>query len=261
MDTGHRVVIVGGGFAGLNAAKALKKAPVDITLIDRKNYHLFQPLLYQVATGGLSPADISIPIRALLRKQKNARVILGEVESVNVADRTLKLSDGEQVDYDTLLLATGSSHSYFGNDRWSEAAPGLKTLDDATEIRRRILFAFEAAERVTDSEERRSWLTFVIVGGGPTGVELAGAIGELVSRTLNGNFRAYEPSEARILLFEGGDRVLPAFHPKLAEKVAPSLKKLGVTVHTGSKVSDIQKSGVTVEIESNTLQFPAGTSM
>lgn len=259
MDIGHRVVIVGGGFAGLSAAKALKKAPVDVTLIDRKNYHLFQPLLYQVAIGGLSPADISIPIRGLLRNQKNARVILGEVESVNPADRTLKLSDGEKVDYDTLLLATGSSHSYFGNDRWSGAAPGLKTLDDATEIRRRILFAFEAAERVIDPEQRRAWLTFVIVGGGPTGVELAGAIGELASHTLKGNFRAYEPSEARILLFEGGNSVLPTFHPNLAEKAALSLKKLGVTVHTGSKVENIQRSGVTVQIGNDTLQVPART--
>ena len=259
MDTRYRVVIVGGGFAGLSAAKALKKAPVEVTLIDRKNYHLFQPLLYQVATGGLSPADISTPVRGLLRFQKNARVILGEADSVNVADQTLNLSDGEQVEYDTLLLAAGSSHSYFGNDGWSETAPGLKTLDDATEIRRRILFAFEAAERVNDPEERRAWLTFVIVGGGPTGVELAGAIGELARHTLRSNFRSYEPSEACVVLFEGGDRVLPTFHPKLAEKAAASLKKLGVAVHTGSTVEDIQEGAVAVKMENDAHQLRART--
>lgn len=259
MSEKHRIVIVGGGFAGINAAKALKKAPVEVTLIDRKNYYLFQPLLYQVAPGGLSPADISTPIRGLLRKQKNAHVVLGEVISVDAAGRSLLLSDGERVKYDTLVLAAGSGHSYFGNDGWAQAAPGLKTLDDATEVRGRILFAFEAAERVSDPEERRAWLTFVIVGGGPTGVELAGAIGELARHTLRSNFRSYESSEARIVLYEGGERVLPTFRPKLAEKAAASLNRLGVTVHTGSIVKDIGEQAVTVEMENRTLQLPART--
>ncbi len=259
MNEKHRVVIVGGGFAGLNAAKALHKAPVEITLIDRKNYYLFQPLLYQVATGGLSPADISTPIRGLLHKQKNARVVLGEVDSVDVTGHALLLSDGERLEYDTLVLAAGSSHSYFGNDRWAKAAPGLKTLDDATEVRRRILFAFEAAERVSDPEERRAWLTFVIVGGGPTGVELAGAIGELARHTLRRDFRSYEPSEARIILFEGGERILPTFRPRLAEKASRSLGKLGVTVHTASKVEDIGEQAVTVRMEDETIQLPTRT--
>ena len=205
----HQIVIVGGGFAGLNAAKALSRAPARVTLIDRRNHHLFQPLLYQVATGGLSPADISTPIRALLRGQENARVILGEVVEVDVVTRQVMLSDGDKIDYDTLVLATGVRHSYFGKDEWAEAAPGLKTIEEATEIRRRIFLALEAAERATGLQERRAWLTFGIVGGGPTAVELAGTIGELARSTLKDNFRSFDPATACIYLFEGGDRVLP----------------------------------------------------
>lgn len=171
----------------MNAANQLRKAPADVTVIDRRNHHLFQPLLYQVATGSLSPADISAPIRALLKGQANARVILGEVERIDAADRTVKLDDGGRVPYDTLVIAPGSRHSYFGRDEWAQAAPALKTLEDAIEIRRRILFAFEAAERTTDADERRAWLTFVVIGGGPTGVEMAGAIGEMARKTLRGN--------------------------------------------------------------------------
>ena len=244
----HRVVIVGGGFAGLNAARALASAPVTVTLIDRRNHHVFQPLLYQVATGGLSPADVSAPIRSLLRKQKNLQVVLGEVESVDVRGRRLLLTDSESIKYDTLVLATGARHSYFGNDEWSDAAPGLKTVEDATEIRGRILFAFEAAERVTDPAERASWLTFAIVGGGPTGVELAGAIAELARGTLKKDFRTFDPADARILLFEGGPRVLPTYRPDLSEKARSALEKMGVTVKTDAIVEHIGDEEVRVRV-------------
>ena len=249
----------------MNAAKALKGAPAQVTMIDRRNFHLFQPLLYQVATGGLSPADISVSIRALLQKQKNARVILGEVESVEVADRRLKLSDGEQVEYDTLVLATGARHSYFGHDDWAEIAQGLKTIEDATKIRRRIFLAFEAAERVSDPSERGAWLTFVIVGGGPTGVELAGAIGELANGTLKDNFRSFDPSDARILLFEGGPRVLPTYPATLSSKAAAALLRLGVTVKTNTLVQNVWKDAVeasaggeTERIRTRTVLWAAG---
>ena len=259
MKGDHHVVIVGGGFAGLNAAKALNRAPASVTLVDRRNHHVFQPLLYQVATGGLSPADIATPIRALLRKQKNVQVILGEVASIDISAKRVLMSDGHQVDYDTLVLATGATHSYFGREDWADTAPGLKTLEDATEIRRRIFFAFESAERISDLEEQRAWLTFVIVGGGPTGAELAGAIGELAQSTLKHNFRSFDPADARILLFEGGDRVLPTYHPRLSEKALIALEGLGVTVRTGTFVEDVTPDGVEISACGHTQRIPSKT--
>lgn len=267
MRGGHHVLIVGGGFSGLHAAKAINRAPARVTLIDGRNHHLFQPLLYQVATGGLSPADIATPIRALLRGQKNARVILGEVVGVDVATRRVMLSDGDEIIYDTLVLATGARHSYFGKDEWAEAAPGLKTIEDATEIRRRIFLAFEAAERATTLGERRAWLTFAIVGGGPTGVELAGAIGELARSTLKDNFRSFDPALARIYLFEGGDRVLPTYHHRLSEKAFSALGALGVTVRTSTLVREVTLDGVEISagdhsqrIQCKTVIWAAGVA-
>jgi len=206
----HRVVIIGGGFGGLSAARRLKNVPVDITLIDRCNYHLFQPLLYQVATGALSPANIASPLRNILKSQRNVRVILAEATSIDVANRRVLLSDGV-VDYDTLIVATGSSHQYFGHDEWEKHAPGLKTIEDATDIRRRILLAFEVAEREPDPEKIPALLTFVIVGGGPTGAELAGALAEIARDTLRRDFRKIDPSKAQVILVEGTDRVLPSY--------------------------------------------------
>ena len=259
MEEKHHVVIVGGGFAGLNAARSLRRAPVRVTLIDRRNHHLFQPLLYQVATGGLSPADISTPIRALLHKQRNARAILGDVEDVDVGGKTVTLSDGERIGYDTLVLASGASHSYFGREDWADDAPGLKTVDDALEIRSRILIAFEAAERLSDPEERRKWLTFVIVGGGPTGVELAGAIAELAQRTFKDNFRRFDPAGARIFLFEGGERVLPRTPGTSPRGAAASLERLGVTVRTGTLVKEATADGVEIDMGSERLRVPTKT--
>ena len=259
MDTQHNVVIVGGGFAGLAAAKALKRAPAAVTLVDRRNHHLFQPLLYQVATGGLSPADISTPLRAAVRKQRNTRVVLGEVDSIDVADRRLVLSDGDEIDYDTLVLATGAEYNYFGHEDWAAAAPGLKTVEDATEIRRRILSAFEAAERSADPETRRAWLTFVIVGGGPTGVELAGTIAELARGTLKHSFRSFDPADARILLLEGGDGVLPTFRTELSRKALSSLERLGVTVRTHALVQDVSPDWVEVSLDGQSLRVPTRT--
>ena len=259
MENRHHVVIVGGGFGGLNAARSLKRAPVRVTLIDRRNHHLFQPLLYQVATGGLSPADISTPIRALLQGHKNARVILGDVEDVDIGGKTVALADGEQIGYDTLVLAPGARHSYFGRDEWANDAPALKTVEDAIEIRRRILIAFEAAERVADPEERRKWLTFVIVGAGPTGVELAGAIGELAQRTFKDNFRSFDPGETRIFLFEGGDRVLPSYAEDLSGKAVSSLERLGVTVRTGTLVSEVTPDWVEIDTDGDRMRIPTRT--
>ncbi len=240
-----QVVILGGGFGGLYAAQSLRKAPAGITLIDRRNFHLFQPLLYQVATGGLSPANIAAPLRAVLRKQANTEVLLAEVTDIDVDGRRVVLRDGA-VRYDTLIVATGARHHYFGKPEWEELAPGLKTIEDATQIRRRILVAFEAAERETDPTKRSIWLTFVVVGAGPTGVELAGTIGELAHFTLRGNFRRFQTSEARIILLEGADRVLPPYKPVLSAKAERALQRLGVTVWTGSLVTDLQPGCVTV---------------
>lgn len=260
----HRVVILGGGFGGLSAALRLKRAPVQVTLIDRCNYHLFQPLLYQVATGSLSPANISSPLRTILKNHSNTRVLLGEATGIEVANRRVILSDGT-IEYDTLIVATGSSHQYFGHDEWEQYAPGLKTIDDATDMRRRILLAFETAERETDPEKLAALMTFVIVGGGPTGAELAGALAEIANDTLRHDFRNIDPSKARIILVEGGDRVLPAYPPKLSESAKKMIERLGVTVRTGAMVTDVQKHSVTVRegdrseiIPTRTILWAAG---
>jgi NADH dehydrogenase len=258
MDHRHHVVIIGGGFGGLQAALGLRKAPVQVTLIDRRNFHLFQPLLYQVAIGALSPANIAAPLRAILKRQKNVRVLLADATDIDVAGKRVILSDGE-LSYDTLVVAAGARHHYFGHPEWEELAPGLKTVEDATAIRRRVLLAFEAAERETDPERRKAWLTFVVVGGGPTGVELAGALGELAHHTLKGEYRAYDPSSARILLLEGVDRVLPPYPPGLSAKAATALARLGVTVRTGTIVTDIKPDLVTVRAANGTEQISTHT--
>ena len=250
----HNVVIVGGGFGGLYAAKALKDAPVNVTLIDRRNFHLFQPLLYQVATGGLSPGDIASPLRAVLQRQKNVRVSKDEVIDVVPDAHKIMLKRGE-ISYDSLVIATGVSHHYFGNEGWDDLAPGLKTIEDALTIRRRILSAFEAAEWATDPAARQAWLTFVIVGAGPTGVELAGALAELAHNTLKDDFRQIDPTEAKIILIEATDRVLPPYPAKLSTDAADALRALGVTVQTDTMVTDITERSVTVkhnEAEENT---------
>jgi NADH dehydrogenase len=252
MEAKHRVVIVGGGFGGLYAAKALGKARVEVTLLDRRNFHLFQPLLYQVATGGLSPANIASPLRAVLKRQRNTRVLLGEVVDFDLGRRLAVLRDGTAVPYDSLIVATGSRHSYFGHPEWEKYAPSLKTVEDATTMRQRILYAFEAAERTTDLEQRHAWLTFVIVGGGPTGVELAGAVAEVARSTLRGNFRSIDPRRARILLVEGTDRILPTYPPRLSAKAAAALADLGATVRTGTLVTDIQPDCVTLKTGDHT---------
>jgi NADH dehydrogenase len=254
----HRVVIVGGGFGGLYAAKAFRRAPVDVTLIDKRNFHLFQPLLYQVATGSLSPADISSPLRSILSRHKNTQVLLEEVVDID-PDRQVVIMPGMEQPYDTLIVATGVSHFYFGNDQWKSIAPGLKTVEDALEIRRKIFMAFEAAEKETDPERRRAWLNFVVVGGGPTGVELAGAIAELAHKTLKHDFRNIDTSEAQIILLEGVDRVLPPYPPELSEKAMASLHKLGVTVRTKTLVTQIDDDQVTAKEGEQIEQIPTKT--
>ena len=245
MEQPHHVVIIGGGFGGLSVALALKRAPVPITLLDKRNFHLFQPLLYQVATGGLSPANIASPLREILKHQQNTRVLLAEVVDIDVSNRLVILSDG-QVRYDALIVATGMGHNYFGQDQWQRFAPGLKTLEDATEIRRRILLAFEAAERESNPQEIAAWLTFVIVGAGPTGVELAGAVAEIARDTLKHNFRTINPASARIILAEGMERVLPSYPSILSERAAKALERLGVTVRTRVSVTNIQADRMTL---------------
>ena len=248
----HHVVIVGGGFGGLYAARALSRRDVHITLLDRKNHHTFQPLLYQVATAGLNPSDIAVPIRSILRKLPNVEVLLGSVSAVNTASRTLTLEDGAAIPYDTLILATGATHSYFGHPEWSNLAPGLKTIEDALEIRKRIFFAFEAAEREQDESLRAPWLTFVVVGGGPTGVELAGTLGEISRQTLRHDFRHIDPSESRILLLEGSPSILGTYVPELREKAKRQLERLGVEVRTNARVVGIDHAGVTLAPEGGT---------
>jgi NADH dehydrogenase len=255
-----RIVIVGGGFGGLAVAKALRKTPVQITLVDRTNHHLFQPLLYQVAMAGLSPADIAAPIRSILNNQRNVSVLLAEATGVDFERQALLLSDGE-LPFDYLLLATGGRTSYFGHDEWSRFAPGLKSLDDAIEIRRRVLLAFEAAEREVDSGRRRDLLRFVVVGGGPTGVELAGAIAELARHVLARDFRSINPSSAEIVLLEGGPRILPSFPPDLSASAARQLAGLGVTVRVNAHVTRIDERGVSLGDEllaSTTVIWGAG---
>jgi NADH dehydrogenase len=254
----HRVVILGGGFGGLSAAHKLKHAPVEITLLDRCNYHLFQPLLYQVATGSLSPANIAAPLRQILAGQKNTKVLLAEAVHIDAANRRVILSDGA-VSYDTLVVATGATHQYFGHDEWEEFAPGLKTVEDATAMRGRILLAFEAAERERDPAKLKAWMTFVIVGGGPTGAELAGALGEIAHDTLSHDFREIDPSQTQIILVEGADRALPSYPPKLSEAARKMLVKLGVMVRTGAMVTNIQSESVTIKEGDRTESIPTRT--
>jgi len=255
----HRVVIVGGGFGGLYAAQKLGQADVDVTVIDKRNFHLFQPLLYQVATGGLSPGDIASPLRGVLSHQKNTRVLMGEVTDVDPQGQTVALRDEEALPYDTLIVATGMSHFYFGRDDWAEVAPGLKTVEDALEMRRRIFDAFEAAEKTDDPELRQALLTFVIVGGGPTGVELAGALAELAYHTLKPDFRQIDTQATRILLVEGMDRVLPPFPPQLSARAQADLEKMGVEICLGSLVTDIQGQQVTLKRGEELTTLQAGT--
>ena len=266
----HQVVIIGGGFGGLQAATALRRTAVQVTLVDRRNYHLFQPLLYQIATGALSPANIAAPLRGLLRRQANARVLLGEVVDFDLAGRRVVLCDGE-LKYDTLIVAAGATHSYFGHPEWEPLAPGLKTIEDATSIRRKILLAFETAERLGDPdlihrhEDLSPWLTFVIVGAGPTGVEMAGAIAELAHETLRNEFRAIDPTQARILLIEAGDRVLPPFAQKLSASARSGLERLKVDVRLSTLVVGIEPGAVllkqgdqTERIQTHTVLWSAG---
>jgi NADH:quinone reductase (non-electrogenic) len=255
-----QVVIVGAGFGGLYAARALRQAPVEVTIIDRRNHHLFQPLLYQVATAALSPGDIAYPIRAVLGGQKNTRVLLAEAEAVDLKARQVILKDG-QLDYDYLIIATGVTDSYFGHDEWEKVAPGLKTLEDALEIRRRILYAFELAEREPDEPRRRALLTFAVVGGGPTGVELAGAIAEISRQVLVRDFRAIDPREARVILIEAGPRLLATYPEDLSRKAESSLQKLGVEVWVSSPVTVIEARRVVAgnrEISTATTLWAAG---
>jgi NADH dehydrogenase len=257
----HRVLIVGGGFAGLYAARVLGHDDrVAVTLVDRRNHHLFAPLLYQVATGALAPGEIAQPLRSVLRKQQNTTVLLGEATGLDAERRELRLDDGGTLAYDTLIVGTGAHHSYFGHDDWAAIAPGLKSLDDATEIRRKILIAFEAAEREHDPQRRAEWLTFVIAGGGPTGVELAGALGEIARDTLRRDFRSIDTAEAKILLMEGEPRVLGTYPPDRSESACRQLEKLGVTIMTSTRVVDIEPRAVTTQTPDGQRQrIPAGT--
>ena len=266
-DTGGepRVVVIGGGFGGLYCARALGGEPVRVTLIDRRNFHLFQPLLYQVATGGLSPANIAAPLRGILRYERNVQTIMGDVTEFDIPAREVHLADGSRVPFDTLVVATGSTHHYFGQDGWEQFAPGLKSIEDATEIRARIMSAFERAEREPDFVRRKPMLTFVVVGGGPTGVEMAGAVSELARHTLRRDFRTFDPGHTRIVLVDGGDRVLSSYPEKLSHKAEKSLNSLGVEVWTGGRATDLTVDHVTVQfrdreerIETNTVIWAAG---
>jgi NADH dehydrogenase len=242
------VTIVGGGFGGLYAARRLGKDPrIDLTLVDRRNHHLFQPLLYQVATGALAPGEIAQPLRSILRRNANSTVLLGEAIDLDADRREIRLSDGGPIPYDTLVVATGARHGYFGHDEWARFAPGLKSIDDATEIRRRILIAFEAAEREHVPARRREWMTFLVVGGGPTGAELAGALGEIANDTLRRDFRSINPRDAKIILVEAMDRILPTYPPGRSASAQRQLRELGVDVRTGTKVIGISQHEVTVE--------------
>jgi NADH dehydrogenase len=245
-ETAHRVVIVGGGFGGLSAARTLSGAPARVTLIDRQNFHLFQPLLYQVATGLLCPSEITAPLRHILRTQANTRVLLAEAVDFDPLGRRVILADGE-IPYDTLIVAAGMGNDYFGHDSWARYAPGLKTIDDTAEIRRRIFYAFEVAERETDPDRRREWLSFAVVGGGPTGIELSGMIAEIARNTLRHEFRSIRPEESRIMLLDAADRILPAYPADLSEKTEASLESLGVKTYTNARVMDIDEAGISLE--------------
>src|SRR5712672_4586576 len=241
-----QVVIIGGGFGGLRAARSLKSAPVEVTLIDRRNHHIFQPLLYQVATGSLAAGEVAAPLRSIFRRQKNARVLLGEVVDVDPAARNVVLADGAAFPYDVLIVAAGTQSSYYGHEEWRQWAPSLKSIEEALSIRHKILYAFEVAERISDPAQRRAWLTFVIVGAGPTGVELAGAIAEIERRTLRNDFRSIHPEEAEIILLDGAPRVLMSFPEDLAEKATRSLGRLGVRVKCGEMVQQVDHDGLTI---------------
>ena len=259
--TPPHVLILGGGFAGLYAARALRHAPVRVTLIDRRNHHLFQPMLYQVATAALNPSDTAAPIRSLLRNQANAEVLLAEVSTVDVPTRRVTLTDGSEIAYDYLIIATGAHHSYFGHNEWEPLAPGLKSLEDAVEIRQRVLLAFERAERETDPVRRHAFLTFVIVGGGPTGVEMAGAVAELRRYALRRDFRRIDPGEATVMLLEGGTRLLPSYPPSLSDQAKKELRRLGVEVRTETMVTDIRPGSVVAAgwtIPTQTVIWAAG---
>src|SRR6202167_4258501 len=261
-SSAKHVVIIGGGFGGIAAAQALKHAPVRLTMIDRRNHHLFQPLLYQVATAALNPADIAAPIRRILRRQRNASVILGDATAINTRQKIVQLLDGE-VAYDYLIVASGATHSYFGHDEWLGPAPGLKTLEDAVEIRRRVLVAYEAAEREVDPAEVANWMTFVIIGGGPTGVEMAGALAEISRRVLERDFRRIDPSRARIVLIEAGAKLLPAMSPESSASARRQLERLGVEIVTDSPVTAIDDRGVTHggrRLDSRTVIWAAGVA-
>ena len=261
MKLKRRVVIIGGGFGGLSAARALAREPVLITLVDRSNHHLFQPLLYQVAMAGLAPGEIAVPIRSVLSRQDNVRVLLAEVTGVDLAQRRVETRECAPLDYDYLLIATGAQNSYFGHDDWPRFAPGLKDLDDAVEIRRRVLVAFEAAEREPDPTVQRQHLTFVVIGGGPTGVELAGAIAELATFVLARDFRAIHSDATRVVLVEGSERVLSGFDPKLSARAAESLREMGVEIRTGLRVTAMDDGGVTCgseRIAASTVLWAAG---
>jgi NADH dehydrogenase len=263
LDTLPRIVIVGGGFGGLEAARALRPAPARVTVIDRTNHHLFQPLLYQVATAGLSPADIAAPIRHILRNQRNTAVLMAEVVGVDTEHRRVLLQDGQRVEYDTLILATGSRHSYFGHDEWEPFAPGLKSLPDATTLRRNILEVFETAEKECDPDRQRELMTFVLVGAGPTGVEMAGAIAELAHTALQSDYRHINPKSARILLLEAGPRILASFPEDLATKAQRKLTQMGVEVRTNAKVEQVDADGVVAageRIRSKTVIWTAGVA-
>ena len=255
-----KVVIVGAGFGGIEAAKSLRRAPVEVTVIDRQNHHCFQPLLYQVATAALSPADVAWPIRHILRKQKNATVLLAEVRAVDTSERLVQI-DSVSIPYDYLVLATGAAHSYFGHDEWTEVAPGLKRIEDATRIRRRILIAFERAELATDAAERQHLLTFAIVGGGATGVEMAGAISEVARQSLAMDFRRIDPASARIVLIEAGPRIMPTLPENLSDYVRETLAKKGVEVMTSTRVMSCDAHGVELEhgrLDADTIIWAAG---
>ncbi len=249
MSERSKVIIIGGGFGGLSAAEALKSAPVDVTLIDRRNYHLFQPLLYQVATGSLAPGEIAAPIRGILSHQKNTRVLLGDVEDIDPVAKRVLLADGASYQYDSLIVAGGSQTSYYGHDEWQKWAPGLKSVEEATTLRHKILYAFEVAERLPDPAERRAWLTFAIVGAGPTGVELAGAIAEIARQTLKHDFRSIDPEDAQIILLDASPRVLMTFPEDLADKAVLSLAKLGVKTKMGAMVHELTQDGISYQAD------------
>ena len=254
-------MILGGGFGGLSAARALRDQPVDVTIIDRRNHHLFQPLLYQVATASLNASDVAQPIRRVVKDQKNTQVLLAEVTGIDVETRQLSTADGQAIDYDYLIVATGATHTYFGHDEWETHAPSMKSIEDALDVRRRLLIAFEEGELAGDPQTKAAWLTFVIVGGGPTGVELAGSLAEMARDALTGEFRHIDPATARIVLVEGVDRLLPGFPAKLSAWARKDLERLGVEVRTGTLVQSIDGTGVELageRIEARTVLWAAG---